>query len=158
MEINIGQNTHNWCRANANMENHYTLFSLSLCGINVVFMTPASSTVCHSLTLAEIWGSGLGWRLTPRQSGSASVVGLASVGATVLWETPQWSGVRPPGARDTAYCTSGKTWSQPPPLPPHNIVWLFTLRCLNPMLRQSWRYLLFSNRSLIVSVSLTLFP
>ena len=46
MEINIGENTHNWCRANANMENHYALFLVSgSSGVNIIFMTPASSTV-----------------------------------------------------------------------------------------------------------------
>ena len=52
MEINIGQNTHNWCRANANMENHYALFLVSgSSGVNIIFMTPASSTGDTTLTL-----------------------------------------------------------------------------------------------------------
>ena len=163
MEINIGQNTHNWCRANANMENHYTLFSLSLSVVLMLFSwlrpAPQSATVWLWRRSEALVSAG-GWRHVsqgqPQWSDWPHPVALQ-------WE--QQSCERHRSGVEWGHQEQGTQLTAPQvkhgaslPLPPHNIVWLFTLRCLNPMLRQSWRYLLFSNRSLIVSVSLTLFP
>ena len=116
----------------------------------VVFMTPTWSTVWLTLTLAEIWGSGLGWRLTPRQSGSASVVGLASLrplqccsNSLVRDAGLEWYH-RHQHTQDTAQVTSC-------PLPPvtvsqcHNPIYSYCspldvwTQCWDQ--RQSWRYL-----------------
>ena len=114
MEMNIGQNnTHNnWCRPNANMENHYALFVLLQWSSQWYYWLrppPESDKTDWVWRRSEALVSAGGWRHVsqgqPQWSAWPHPV-LSSVSNSLVRDAGlDWSGVIPPTPTHTGYCT-----------------------------------------------------